>query len=173
MAPPLANLINISVTKSNFPMDLKKSELSPPYTCKDSLMCENYRPLSVLTSLSKIFEKVFTQQLYDYFTDVMFDLLSAFRKKYGCHHVLTKLIEDSKQALDRHMNAALLLLDLSKVFDWLHTDCCYVNYMPMVFLAILVRCYFLIQVIDYREWKYHPLKVNGSKWRRVFHKDRF
>ena len=119
LAHPLANLINLSVTKSNFPMDLKKSELSPLYKCKDSLMSENYRPLSVLTSLSKIFEKVFNQQLYDYFTDVMSDLLSAFRKKYGCHHVLTKLIEDSKQALDKHMNVGLLLLDLSKAFDCL------------------------------------------------------
>ena len=119
LAPPLANLINLSVTKSNFPMDLKKSELSPLYKCKDSLMSENYRPLSVLTSLSKIFEKVFNQQLYDYFTDVMSDLLSAYRKKYRCHHVLTKLIEDSKQALDKHMNVGLLLLDLSKAFDCL------------------------------------------------------
>ena len=119
LAHPLANLINLTVTKSNFPMDLKNSELSPLYKCKDSLMSENYRPPSVLTSLSKIFEKVFNQQLYDYFTDVMSDLLSAFRKKYGCHHVLTKLIEDSKQSLDKHMNVGLLLLDLSKAFDCL------------------------------------------------------
>ena len=75
-------------------MDLKKSELSPLYKCKDSLMSENYGPFSILTSLSKIFEKVFNQELYDYFKDVMSDLLSAFRKKYGCHHILTKLIEE-------------------------------------------------------------------------------
>ena len=75
-------------------------------------MSKNYRPLSVLTSFSKKIEKVFNQQLYDYFKDV-----SAFRNKYGCHHVLTKLIEDSKQAHDKHMNAGLLLLDLSKAFD--------------------------------------------------------
>ena len=83
LTPPLANLINLSVTKSNFPMDLKKSELSPLYKCKDSLMSENYHPLGVLTSLSKIFEKVFNQQIYDYFADVMSDLLSAFRKNTG------------------------------------------------------------------------------------------
>ena len=44
------------------------------------MLSENYHPLCILTSLSKIFEKVFGQQLYDYFKDVMSDLLSDFRK---------------------------------------------------------------------------------------------
>ena len=57
--------------------------------------------------------------MYDYFKHIMSDLLSAFRKKYGCHHVLTSLVEDCKQALDKHMHVGLLLLDLSKAFDWL------------------------------------------------------
>ena len=52
-------------------------------------------------------------------THILSDLLSAFRKKYGCKHVLTKLIEDSKSALDKHMHVGLLLLDLSKAFDCL------------------------------------------------------
>ena len=47
----------------------------------------------------------------------MSGLLSVFRKKYGCHHVLTRLIEDCKHALDKHMHVGLLLLDLSKTFD--------------------------------------------------------
>ena len=38
LVPLLANLVNLSVTKPNFPMDLKKSELSPLYKCKDSLV---------------------------------------------------------------------------------------------------------------------------------------
>ena len=47
----------------------------------------------------------------------MSGLLSVFRKTYGCHHVLTRLIEDCKHALDKHMHVGLLLLDLSKTFD--------------------------------------------------------
>ena len=82
-------------------------------------MSGNYRPLSILPSVSKIFEKIYNQQLYEYFKHVLSDLLSAFRKRYGCQHVLTKLIEDSKRALDNHMHVGLLLLDLSKAFDCL------------------------------------------------------
>ena len=118
-ASPLTNLINLSIERSCFPSDLKKSELSPLYKCKDSLVSGNYRPLSILPSVSKIFEKIYNQQLYEYFKHVLSDLLSAFRKRYGCQHVLTKLIEDSKRALNNHMHVGLLLLDLSKAFDCL------------------------------------------------------
>ena len=116
---PLTNLINLSIEISCFPSDLKKSELSPLYKCKDSLVSGNYRPLSILPSVSKFFEKIYNQQLYDYFTHVLSDLLSAFRNGYGCQHVLTNLIEDTKRALDNHMHVGLLLLDLSKAFDCL------------------------------------------------------
>ena len=54
-----------------------------------------------------------------YFEDILSTLLSAFRKRYGCHHVLTKLMENSKQALDEGKNVGLILLDLSKAFDCL------------------------------------------------------
>ena len=54
-----------------------------------------------------------------YFKDILSTLLSAFRKRYGCHHVLTKLMENSKQALDEGKNVGLILLDLSKAFDCL------------------------------------------------------
>ena len=116
---PITNLINLSIEASCFPSNLKKSELSPLFKAKDSLLSENYRPLSILPSISKVFEKVFNQPLYEYFTLILSDLLSAFRKKYECQHVLTKLIEDNKSALDKHMHVGLLLLDLSKAFDCL------------------------------------------------------
>ena len=54
---------------------------------------------------------------YGYF--IMLSCLSAFRKKYGCHHVLIKMIEDWKSALDRGENAGSILMDLSKAFHCL------------------------------------------------------
>ena len=65
LAPTITNLINQSVEKSRFPTALKKSELSPLFKNKDSLITDNYLPLSILPSVPKIFEKVFNQQLYD------------------------------------------------------------------------------------------------------------
>ena len=84
LAFPITNLINLSIEASCFPSNLKKSELSPLFKAKDSLLSENYHPLSILLSISKVFENVFYQQLYEYFTHISSDFLSAFRKKYQC-----------------------------------------------------------------------------------------
>ena len=81
--------------------------------------CGFDQPLSVLTCLSNFFEKIYNEQLNDHFKNVLSVLLSAFRKHYGCEHVLTKLIEDCKHALDENQNVGLILLDLSKAFDCL------------------------------------------------------
>ena len=59
-----------------------------------------------------VLKKIYNQQLYEYFKHVLSDLVSVFRKIYGCQHVLTKLIKGSKRALDNHMHVGLLLLDL-------------------------------------------------------------
>ena len=119
LAPIITNLINQSIEKCRFPTALRKSELSLLFKNKDNLITDNYRPLSILPSVSKIFEKVLNQQLYEYFQNILSGLLSTFHKKYGCHHVLTRLVEDCKRALDKHMHVGLLLLDLSLVFDCL------------------------------------------------------
>ena len=65
------------------------------------------------------FERVYNDQMDVYFKDILSALLSAFRKRYGCHHVLTKLMENSKQALDEGKNVGLILLDRIKAFDCL------------------------------------------------------
>ena len=119
LAQPIPSLVNMSILLSCFPYELKKSETSPLYKSQDNLEPQNYRSLSILTCLSKIFERVHNDQMGVYFKDIFSALLSAFRKRYGCHHVLTKLLENSKQALDESKNVGLILLDPSKAFDCL------------------------------------------------------
>ena len=118
LAEPIFSLMNMSLSLSCFPRELKTSETSL-YKGQNNLEPQNYRPLGVLTCLSKIFERVYIDQMDLYFKDILSTLLSAFRKRYGCHHVLTKLMESSKQALDEDKNVGLIVLDLSKTFDCL------------------------------------------------------
>ena len=117
---PISSLVNMSLSLSCFPHELKKNQTSPLYTGQNNLEPQIYRPLSILTCLSKIFERVYNDQMGVYFKDVLSTLLSAFRKQHECHHVLlTKLMENSKQALDEGKNVGLILWDLSKAFDCL------------------------------------------------------
>ena len=119
LSPPLTALINRSITASHFPAPLKKAEVSPLYKAKDNLERNNYRPVSILSGISKVFERVYYDQLYDHFSKIMSNLMAAFRKKYSCEHVLIKLVEDCKAALDNKEHVGLILTDLSKAFECL------------------------------------------------------
>ena len=60
----------------------------------------NYRHVSVLTSLSKVEEGIICDQMMDYLSDILFSSLSAYRKKFSCVNVLLKCSEQWKKALD-------------------------------------------------------------------------
>ncbi|KAL4227059.1 hypothetical protein ACF0H5_015033 [Mactra antiquata] len=119
---PLTNIINISISKNCFPDKLKLAQVTPLYKKGDALSKSNYRPVSILPISSKIFEKILSQQLTTYFDDIFNKFLCAFRKGHGCQTTLLRLLEDWKQALDRHEYVAAILMDLSKAFDCLPHD---------------------------------------------------
>ena len=119
LALPIKNLINRSIRDAQFPHDLKLSEIPPIFKSKDDLDKENFRPISILPCISKIFENVYYEQLYNFFCGILSSSLVAYRRNYGCQHVLTKLIQDSKSALDKGEFVGMILMDLSKAFDCL------------------------------------------------------
>ena len=119
IAPPLTKIINTSIEHNSFPDTLKKAEIGPVYKKDDRLVKNNYRPVSVLTGISKVFEYLMNDQLLEHFVNIFNALLSAYRKGYSCQSVLLKLIEDAKSKIDLGMLVGLLLQDLSKAFDCL------------------------------------------------------
>ena len=119
IAPDISRLINNSVLESIFPSDLKFAEVSSLFKKKDNLNKINYRPVSILIALSKIYEKAMSLQLTDYFNHIFAALLSAFRKGYSCQSTLLNMIEHFKCALDRGEYIACISMDISKAFDCL------------------------------------------------------
>ena len=113
----LTPIINKSITVCKFPEYNKKAEVTPLYKKSDQLAKENYRPLSVLPSTSKIFEKVLCDQLLNFMSSYMSNDLSAYRKLYSCNNVLVKCIENWRKALDENCHVGCILIDLSKAFD--------------------------------------------------------
>ena len=67
--PFITNSINLSIEKGCFPEELKLAEVSPIFKTKDDLDKENYRPVSVLPHVSKVFEKIMYHQIYGYMKD--------------------------------------------------------------------------------------------------------
>ncbi len=83
-----------------FPMDAKLAEVVPLYKKADKLVMKNYRPVSILPSLSKILEKIIHEQLLPFLEKILDPRMAAYRKMYSCQHVLLRLVEDWKQALE-------------------------------------------------------------------------
>jgi hypothetical protein len=60
---PLAHIFNLSLTSGIFPSKLKKSRVIPIFKSGDKLECDNYRPISLLSSISKVLEKIVCTKL--------------------------------------------------------------------------------------------------------------
>ena len=115
----LTPIINESLESAVFPTTLKQAEVSPIFKKGDPLLKGNYRPVSILTSISKIFEKIIHEQLSDYFQAFLNESLAAYRKNYSCENVLLQCVEDWRGRLDAGNIIGCLMIDLSKAFDCL------------------------------------------------------
>ena len=119
IASPLCNIINSSLETSIFPNALKCAEVVPIHKKADNLQKKNYRPVSLLSSVSKIFEHVINNQLQVLSDRVLSKHISAYRKGHCTQSVLLYLTEKWKQALDNKQKVGTVLMDLSKAFDLL------------------------------------------------------
>ena len=122
IASPLCNIINSNLETSIFPNALKCAEVIPIYKKADNLQKKNYRPVSLLSSVSKIFEHVINNQLQVLSDRVLSKHISAYRKGHCTQSVLLYLTEKLKQALDNKQKVGTVLMDLSKAFDSLPFD---------------------------------------------------
>ena len=81
LSSPLAFIINASISQNVFPQNMKHAEVSPVFKKGDKLNKNNFRPVSILTGISKIFEYVLNEQLLAHFNAIFHTFLSAFRKR--------------------------------------------------------------------------------------------
>ena len=114
---------NLCIAEGKFPSNLKKADITPLFKKIDRLLKVNYRPISILPTLSKIYEKVLFFQIYEYFDRILSKFLCGFRKGHSTQHCLLFMLEKLKMALDRGLCTGILLTDLSKAFD-----CVYMNF---------------------------------------------
>ena len=94
IAPSLTAIFNLSLHTGIFISDWKLARVQPIYKSEDRTKCENYRPISVLPVVSKVFEKEIFRQLHDYISanSLLSTFQSGFRPK---HSSLTLLLQIS------------------------------------------------------------------------------
>ena len=102
--PIITQIINMSADNNGYLDDLKLAEMSLVFKKKDDLDKENYRSVSVLSHVSKVFERVMYQQMEDFMKDELSNLLTSFRKSHSnrsTQHCLISMLERWKKTLDK------------------------------------------------------------------------
>ena len=77
----------------------------------------NYRPVSLLSVFSKVYEKVLKESLVSGMNEYASNYISAYRANYSTQHVLIRLLEEWREHLDNDEKVGAVLMDLSKAFN--------------------------------------------------------
>lgn len=117
IATPLTSLFNFCINNCTLPKNWKMSDITPIYKKGEVINKNNYRPISVLSVISKLFEKVMFNQLYASFAPTFSLNMSGFLKGHSCATALIKLTDDWRMELDEKKEVGVVAVDLSKAFD--------------------------------------------------------
>ena len=92
------------------------------FTKKDALNKENYRPVSLLSHMSKVFERLLYEQIETFMNNKLSIKLFDFRKNYITQYCLTYMLEKWKNTLNKGKHVGTVFMDLSKAFDTINHD---------------------------------------------------
>ena len=118
---PLTHIINQSLCTGISPDRFKIAKVVPLFKKGDQDILDNYRPISLLPVVSKVFEKVVFNQLYQHVTDnnLIFTSQYGFKKLHSTELASLELVDRVFQHLDKGKLPLSIFLDLSKAFDTL------------------------------------------------------
>ena len=102
ITPHLTSIFNTCIDTGTFPDVCKLAEVKPIFKKADLLVKKNYRPVSILTAISKLFERLLEGQLQIFQNSILRHSVSAFRPGHSCPSVLLKLTEDIRSEGSNH-----------------------------------------------------------------------
>ena len=89
----LKDTYNNSKKFENYPTSLKNADVTPIYKEKERISKKNYRPVSILPILSKLYESTMSEQIYSYIDKYLSPYIFGYRRGYGTQHCLVVMIE--------------------------------------------------------------------------------
>ena len=157
----LCNNINNCIYSCTFPDKLKLADIIPTHKSGDRMTKNNYRPVSKLSSISKIYENFLYNPLNTFFNGILSKLQCGFRKGFSAQHCLIVMIEKWKKSIDQRKNAGALITDLCIAFDCISHNLLIAKleaYGVDTNSLYIIHCYFTN--------RYQRVRVNGeySSW---------
>ena len=116
---PLEHVLNLSIINGQVPDKMKIAKVVPIYKKGDPLNIANYRPISLLSSISKILEKIIYDRTITFVRNcnLLSDSQFGFRQKHSTTHAILNFVNHIATAIDNHLHTLGIFLDLSKAFD--------------------------------------------------------
>jgi len=121
IAEPLAKIINHSFASGTVPDSLKIARVCPIFKTGDPSDFTNYRPISILPSVSKIFEKLVYNRLLTYLSkhSILYKNQFGFRANHDTSMAVIEMVDKISNAIDTNCFSIGIFVDLSKAFDTL------------------------------------------------------
>lgn len=115
----MANYFNQMIRSCIFPNRLKLSTVTPIFKNGDKTCMENYRPISILSQIDKVFETIIYDQINSFLEEhnIMDNLQYGFRAGRGCQDAVCKILNHISKLNDTGMSVIVISLDISKAFD--------------------------------------------------------
>ena len=122
-ADKLCDIINLSFKTGIFPDLCKLAKVIPLFKKDNPLLCENHRPISLLSVYSKNFEKVIYTRMYNFLDskNLIYECQFGFRSKYSNNHALISTAECIKSCIEGHFVGGIFF-DIQKAFDTVNHD---------------------------------------------------
>ena len=119
LVTPLTIVFNRSITEGVFPSIMKTAIVTPLYKSGAKSLNTNYRPISLLMTISKILEKLMHNRTYNFLvqTNQIYQSQYGFRKKHSCEHAIQELLGTILKGFEKNEYTCAIFLDLSKAFD--------------------------------------------------------
>ena len=115
--------LNCCINTSSYPSLLKRADITAVHKKDSKSAKNNYRPVSILSNISKVYERIMFKQMPEYFESSVFSKYQCgFRKGFSAQYCLVSMLEKCKSTTDNKKSFGALLTDLSKAFDCLSHD---------------------------------------------------
>ena len=115
----LKNIFNLSLNTGIFPDDWKIARVTPIYKSENKTDCGNYRPISIISNVAQVFEKVIYSQLITILNEnkVIAENQSGFRPNHSRETTLLHSIINYLDNMDKGLINGVVFIDLKKAFD--------------------------------------------------------
>ena len=119
ISKPIADICNKSFKTGKYPDLLKISKINPLHKKDSKLSISNYRPISLLSNLNKIIEKIMFSRLYTFLQQgkCIYDLQFGFRENHSTNHAIISIVQKIQEAIKDKNIAIGIFIDLQKAFD--------------------------------------------------------